>query len=341
MVVSVEHTSNSKRSLTGALPISVVILTFNEERCIRRAIDSVIDDFSEVIVIDSGSTDSTLSIVSSYNDKVNLYTIEWQDDFSLARNFGISKVTQEWVFMMDADEYVSQIDKGSVNRLTKKINRTLFCPEIINIDDGPITNNPRLFEKNAENEYRGLVHEYIPLKGRRQTSINIKLEHDGYQEKIYKEKGKRERNLRLLTSQINDDKGNIRWYYYLSLHFKRGSSVWNRIVESVSKLNLDFNVEYEVFFKYFMVAEIDILIVNCDFHCAQNKLLQLIENYDSLELWVRLIYCDYFISGRESIFDESIISEVMKKESDKYLDLFLDITTLKYLVARASGLALV
>ena len=47
-------------------PVSVVILTFNEEKNIRDCIESVLDFTDDIFVVDSGSTDKTLEIPVSY-----------------------------------------------------------------------------------------------------------------------------------------------------------------------------------------------------------------------------------------------------------------------------------
>ena len=53
--------------------VTCIVLTYNEERCIKRCLDHVIETFDEIIIVDTGSTDNTLSIVSSMmSDKIKL-----------------------------------------------------------------------------------------------------------------------------------------------------------------------------------------------------------------------------------------------------------------------------
>jgi len=85
--------------------ISVIILTFNEEKHIARCINSLKSFAKEVFVIDSFSTDSTVSIALSQGAKVfqNKYTNQ-ATQFNWALK--TCSISTEWVMRIDADEYV-------------------------------------------------------------------------------------------------------------------------------------------------------------------------------------------------------------------------------------------
>ena len=88
------------------LPLSVIILTFNEESNIGACLESVIPWAQEVLVVDSGSTDRTLDIVGSYGARV--FSRPFQN-YSHQRNWAQENLplSYEWVFHIDADERVS------------------------------------------------------------------------------------------------------------------------------------------------------------------------------------------------------------------------------------------
>lgn len=82
--------------------LSVIILTKNEEKNIRRCLESVRKLADEIIVIDDKSTDNTVEIAKSLSATV--YERELNDDFSSQRNFGLEKAKGEWILFVDADE---------------------------------------------------------------------------------------------------------------------------------------------------------------------------------------------------------------------------------------------
>ncbi|NJL20664.1 MAG: glycosyltransferase family 2 protein [Leptolyngbyaceae cyanobacterium SM1_3_5] len=88
---------------TEKLPLSVIILTKNEELLIERCLQSV-RWASECVVIDSGSVDRTKELAAALGAKV--YEQEWLG-WSAQRNKGISLAKHDWVFVLEADEIVS------------------------------------------------------------------------------------------------------------------------------------------------------------------------------------------------------------------------------------------
>ena len=86
------------------LKLSAIIPTFNEEINIEAAIQSV-SFADEIIVIDSLSTDNTISIAKKHG--VRILQREF-DNFSNQKNYAISKATHKWVVLLDADERIGQ-----------------------------------------------------------------------------------------------------------------------------------------------------------------------------------------------------------------------------------------
>lgn len=97
--------------------ISAIILTYNEEKHIARCINSVQTICSEIFVIDSFSSDNTCSIAKELGAKVYQHPFEYQ---AKQFNWAIENcpVTSEWIWRIDADEYVEK-------SLSEKILRTL------------------------------------------------------------------------------------------------------------------------------------------------------------------------------------------------------------------------
>src|ERR1035441_10219203 len=88
------------------LPISVCIVASNEAHRIRRALDSVQDWTSEIILaIDDKVTDGTDKIAETYGAKI--FSQPWRSH-AVHRNFASTHATQPWLLAIDADEVVSE-----------------------------------------------------------------------------------------------------------------------------------------------------------------------------------------------------------------------------------------
>ena len=86
--------------------LSVLILTKNNQRSINYALMSVQPYADEIIVLDSGSQDKTLEIANRYTDKI--YFREFEGHFGQQKNYGLSKCTGKWIFILDSDEFIGE-----------------------------------------------------------------------------------------------------------------------------------------------------------------------------------------------------------------------------------------
>lgn len=91
-------------SATVHLPLSVSIISFNEASNIGRTLDSIKLIASEIIVVDSHSTDNTQAIAEKYGAEV--YAEEWKGHIR-QKNSALEKCTQPWILSLDCDEVVS------------------------------------------------------------------------------------------------------------------------------------------------------------------------------------------------------------------------------------------
>ena len=86
------------------MDLSICIIAKNEELNIKRCLDSLIPYGFQIVVVDTGSTDHTKEIALHYTDDV--YHFDWNNNFSEARNFAISKCINTYVMSMDCDECI-------------------------------------------------------------------------------------------------------------------------------------------------------------------------------------------------------------------------------------------
>jgi len=103
----------------GPVPkISGLVITFNEERHIRKCLQSL-SWVDEIIVVDSESSDRTVDIAKEFTEQV--FIRPWPG-FPAQRNFGISKATGQWILILDADERIT-------NEARQEIATLLTSPE--------------------------------------------------------------------------------------------------------------------------------------------------------------------------------------------------------------------
>lgn len=105
------------------ITISVCMIVKNEEKVLARCLDSLRPIADEIIIADTGSTDTTKEIAARYTDKI--YDFTWIDDFAAARNFAFSKATKDYIYSADADEVLDEVNCKKFLQL-----KQLMLPEV-------------------------------------------------------------------------------------------------------------------------------------------------------------------------------------------------------------------
>jgi glycosyltransferase involved in cell wall biosynthesis len=85
--------------------LSVVISAYNEQKKIRACLESV-KFADEIIFVDNSSTDKTVKIAKEYTKKIYIQPNE-PTKIDLQKNLGILKATEDWIFVLDADEQIT------------------------------------------------------------------------------------------------------------------------------------------------------------------------------------------------------------------------------------------
>jgi glycosyltransferase involved in cell wall biosynthesis len=112
-----------RREVNTQLPITALILTFNEEANIERTLRSV-DWIPNILIIDSGSTDKTLLLLSQYSS-VHIIHRPF-DTFAHQCNYGLDHIKTPWVLSLDADYRLSSELIQEISHLfTQNIDPTL------------------------------------------------------------------------------------------------------------------------------------------------------------------------------------------------------------------------
>ena len=239
------------------LPLSVCMIVRNESQHLPKALSSVTGIASEIVLVDTGSTDDTLSIATAMGAKVLHF--EWIDDFAAARNAAIEAASQPWILSLDADQ---QLASDSAKVLAKALERTDCMAQVVTIDlYGPSPMYPdttmgksevelafkslRLFRNHPEIRFSGRVHEdvsksLISMGQGHWPDSGVVLADHGYVQPQERDR-KRERNL-LLLRRVHQEQPNEIFPAYklattlLHAHPEEGQKVLQKVLELIDGL---------------------------------------------------------------------------------------------------------
>lgn len=148
--------------------ISAVIIAKNEQNLIGDALESL-SFCDEIIVIDNGSKDETKKIAEA--KKAKAYKI-LSNDFSELRNFGLEKVSFDWILYLDADERISDELRENIKKVLK--DNTEFSAFRLKRKNYYFGKNEwpyvekleRFFKKEKLKEWKGKLHESAVIDGK-------------------------------------------------------------------------------------------------------------------------------------------------------------------------------
>ena len=153
-----------------SMEISVCMIVKNEEKLLRRCLDSLSGLYEELIIVDTGSTDKTKEIAWEYTDEV--YDFEWVSDFAAARNFAFSKCTKDYIYTVDADEVLDaenmekfRVLKGYLDPKYEIVKMWYLTPLDFNEANGfEKEYRPKLFKRLRSWTWIDPVHESMQLE---------------------------------------------------------------------------------------------------------------------------------------------------------------------------------
>lgn len=154
--------------------VSVMILTFNSERFIRRCLDSMLSqtykDF-ELIIVDAGSKDKTLELVKTYFNKININLLHAPgSSIGEARNIALRNSIGKYICFCDSDDFFFpdklKMQVATLNKYNDAKIATYSGFLHFNEGDPEIFHSPRPIDKNIENnQVKLLLNQIINLSG--------------------------------------------------------------------------------------------------------------------------------------------------------------------------------
>lgn len=234
--------------------LSLCMIVKNEEQNLKKCLSKVKLLVDEIIIVDTGSIDNTKIIASEFTDKI--YDFKWCNDFSVARNVSISKATNEWVLVLDADEFVESFNKQSILKFINsednmktiaRIKRINIIEDSLGIRKGS-ERISRLFNKKYFH-YEGTIHEQVtPIEKElyKTIPVDITINHIGYTNEELNRTNKLERNLDLLKKAIEDNSEDPYLYYQLGkcYYMLKDYEMSYKYFEKSLSFSVDYRLEY-------------------------------------------------------------------------------------------------
>lgn len=107
---------NRKVETKGSLAVNII--SRDEEKTIKRAIESVAGLADEIIVVDTGSKDNTIKEAAAAGARV--YEEKWDDDFSKPRNKALDMSRAGWILSLDADEVIPKRGREEITHMISR-----------------------------------------------------------------------------------------------------------------------------------------------------------------------------------------------------------------------------
>ncbi|OKP70619.1 hypothetical protein A3842_24580 [Paenibacillus sp. P3E] len=205
--------------------LGVHLIIRNEAALLPQCLDSLSGAADEIVIVDTGSTDDSLSIAEGYGAKV--YRMNWNHNFSEARNTGLSHAQTDWILVLDADEIL----KTPLGEITDMLQNTSALAYTVNIENW-LGSSPeerlthsiiRLFRNGKGFSFDGIIHEGLDASiiGKHGASVihssNIEITHLGYLPGLMAQRNKVSRNEQLLRLALGKEPDNPFYSYNLAV----------------------------------------------------------------------------------------------------------------------------
>ncbi|WNC14458.1 glycosyltransferase [Brevibacillus brevis] len=198
--------------------ISLCMIVKNEEKYLGKCLEMARSKVDEMIIVDTGSTDSTVEIAKNYG--ANVYHFEWVHDFAAARNYALGHATGDYILVLDADEY---LDEQADLQADLQSGKDYYSLQIKNYaSNGAVRYHPaiRLFKNHIGLSYFGKIHEHIGIDEPSLISGVGKslIHHEGYKTEVMVDKNKIERNYKLLIKEVEANPSGYN-LYNMGVHY--------------------------------------------------------------------------------------------------------------------------
>lgn len=286
--------------------ISVCIITKNEADKLEKCLGALSAYPFEIVVVDTGSTDNSVEIALKYTNSV--YHYEWNDNFSDARNFSISKAKNDVVLILDTDEFLTEIDYDELLELAyinqDKVGRILIV-NLFTRNKELNTNRERisrLFNRKLFG-YKGAIHEQVcRIDGQEYGTYNVQatFEHTGYDGTPEELERKSRRNIALLEKELEKEDDPYILYqlgksYYMLGDYQNALVYFERATSYDLEPKLEFVADLVISYGYALI------------NSGQREKALMFENlYEEFAYSCDFVFLMGLIYMNNTLFDEAV-----------------------------------
>lgn len=207
--------------------LSICLIFKNEEKHLNDFLDCFGDAADELILIDTGSTDDSCKIIKNRGFDINYF--EWCDDFSKAKNYGMSLCKGQWILVLDADERMLHSEIEFIKKQLEITKYDGFYLPVVNLKtsdwkSGFASYSSKQYRMNLVRNFKGYqykypIHERLDLSLEAShaliSSIDVPIYHLGYIDEVCEDK--ENRNIELIDNLYHSDKQNPHLILYYCL----------------------------------------------------------------------------------------------------------------------------
>jgi tetratricopeptide (TPR) repeat protein len=248
--------------------LTACLIVRDEERMLSGCLVSLQGVADRIVVVDTGSRDSSVEIAKAHGAEVFHFT--WCDDFAAARNFAIESVQGGFVLSIDADERLAPGAARVLKRVLKK-NRldlgllplhdaTHLDAKLEDVLSGADRRGdpvllPRLLRRTRDLRWEGIIHEqisgWLQSGQRRIETLDAALVHYGAVAELRKDRRKDQRNRELLERHLANSPDDVVMRSFLARELMRANErgaalehstrAWAQLVslgENAARLNV-------------------------------------------------------------------------------------------------------
>lgn len=208
--------------------LGLCMIVKNEQEILTECLNSLESVYDEIVIVDTGSTDNTIEIAKKYTSKV--YSFEWVDDFSKARNYALSLCNAEYILTWDADWILRRGDSQKIRTLKTtlyKYDMVYFCWNVEFGNDLTVTRQSRyhfIFKKNKFH-WESPIHNELVFNDKTLPKSLYIPDIEVFHHKDPVTKSHRyEQTQRLILKELKTNPNNVRLriFYAQGLQFEKG-----------------------------------------------------------------------------------------------------------------------